>query len=233
MKLSSWYDYSQVVYVNMVTPVIIICPIHAAFEQRPRDHMRGQGCPYCSRNSILNPKNKEEIKKYWIEHKITSGKIWRQHWKCNNLHEKGYPSTPWRFFKMTTAEWVEYVWGKKIIKTKEETKKYWLKNKIKGSTAWKKHWQDNNLRVQGYPSTPWESYKMICGEWTEYVWDKKVFKTKEETKKYWLENQIKGSTIWMKHWKCKNLQNQGYCCNPWRSYKMTKSEWTKYVCGKK
>lgn len=39
------YDYSLVVYKNNKDKVEIICPIHGVFNQRPKDHMRGDGCP--------------------------------------------------------------------------------------------------------------------------------------------------------------------------------------------
>jgi hypothetical protein len=42
------YDYSKVNYINSMTPVTIICPIHGEFEQKPGDHMKGHGCPECS-----------------------------------------------------------------------------------------------------------------------------------------------------------------------------------------
>ena len=45
------YDYSQVEYVNTLTKVTIICPIHGAFEQRPKVHLGGCGCPYCGSSS--------------------------------------------------------------------------------------------------------------------------------------------------------------------------------------
>ena len=41
------YDYSKVDYVNVMTRVIIICPKHGEFEQRPNDHLRGAGCTKC------------------------------------------------------------------------------------------------------------------------------------------------------------------------------------------
>jgi hypothetical protein len=48
------YDYSQVEYVNIRTPVKIICPIHGYFWQRPHNHLKGRHgkgarCPGCSR----------------------------------------------------------------------------------------------------------------------------------------------------------------------------------------
>lgn len=42
------YDYSKVDYINSSTKIIIICPIHGQFEQRPNDHLSGKGCPNCS-----------------------------------------------------------------------------------------------------------------------------------------------------------------------------------------
>lgn len=45
------YDYSKVNYINSNTKVIIICPKHGSFEQLPLNHLRGQGCPKCSKLS--------------------------------------------------------------------------------------------------------------------------------------------------------------------------------------
>ena len=41
------YDYSQVEYVNISTPITIVCPVHGPFIQIPRDHYTGHGCPSC------------------------------------------------------------------------------------------------------------------------------------------------------------------------------------------
>lgn len=41
------YNYSQVDYKNNNTPVTIICPKHGDFQQRPSNHLRGQGCSQC------------------------------------------------------------------------------------------------------------------------------------------------------------------------------------------
>ena len=43
------YDYSKSIYINMKTPVLIFCPIHGEFYQKPYDHLRGEGCPKCGR----------------------------------------------------------------------------------------------------------------------------------------------------------------------------------------
>ena len=44
---SDRYDYSQAVYVGSQTKLIIFCPEHGPFTQRPAVHLFGQGCPAC------------------------------------------------------------------------------------------------------------------------------------------------------------------------------------------
>ena len=43
------YSYDKVDYKNQRTKVIITCPIHGDFEQTPKNHMKGQGCPLCGK----------------------------------------------------------------------------------------------------------------------------------------------------------------------------------------
>jgi hypothetical protein len=43
------YDYSQVVYVNCETHVVIICPDHGSFKKTPTLHLLGSGCNICSK----------------------------------------------------------------------------------------------------------------------------------------------------------------------------------------
>ena len=45
------YDYSKVVYVNALSKVIIVCPKHGDFDQKPASHIRGIGCPRCGDES--------------------------------------------------------------------------------------------------------------------------------------------------------------------------------------
>jgi hypothetical protein len=53
------YDYTKVVYSNSSTDVIIGCPIHGDFKQRPANHFNSDGCAKCSKLVIS-----EEYKKY-------------------------------------------------------------------------------------------------------------------------------------------------------------------------
>lgn len=43
------YDYSKVVYTKAIEKVVITCPLHGDFQQRPSAHLfgNGQGCPTC------------------------------------------------------------------------------------------------------------------------------------------------------------------------------------------
>ena len=48
LKHNGKYDYSLVEYLNLSTKIKIICPIHGVFEQIPKNHVNGFGCPKCS-----------------------------------------------------------------------------------------------------------------------------------------------------------------------------------------
>lgn len=50
---SAKYDYTKVDYIDTETPVIINCPIHGDFLQRPQDHIKGHGCPKCANQQSL------------------------------------------------------------------------------------------------------------------------------------------------------------------------------------
>lgn len=55
------YDYSKVIYVNGNTHVIIGCPSHGDFNQKPDGHMNtGRGCPKCKRSKG------EALVAYWL-----------------------------------------------------------------------------------------------------------------------------------------------------------------------
>eukprot|EP01084_Bolivina_argentea_P114354 203603_1 len=44
---NNFYDYSKVNYTNNTTKVKIKCPNHGEFMQRPKQHLRGEGCKEC------------------------------------------------------------------------------------------------------------------------------------------------------------------------------------------
>lgn len=48
IKHGDKYDYSKVNYINNITKVTIICPIHGEFEQTPHHHKKGSECKKCA-----------------------------------------------------------------------------------------------------------------------------------------------------------------------------------------
>lgn len=59
------YDYSLVDYVNANIPVTIICKNHGKFNQIPRTHIRGSGCPICKES-----KGERKIRSWLIKNNI-------------------------------------------------------------------------------------------------------------------------------------------------------------------
>ena len=50
------YIYNKTKYIDNKTKVIITCPIHGDFQQRPSDHLEGCRCPVCAKHESL-PEN--------------------------------------------------------------------------------------------------------------------------------------------------------------------------------
>ena len=48
IKHNQLYDYSLVDYKNNYTKINIKCNKHGVFEQKPQDHLNGNGCPLCA-----------------------------------------------------------------------------------------------------------------------------------------------------------------------------------------
>lgn len=53
-KHDNKYDYSKSIYINAKTKLTIICSEHGEFEQRPFNHLRGDGCSKCNGGIKLN-----------------------------------------------------------------------------------------------------------------------------------------------------------------------------------
>lgn len=50
---SNYYNYDKVIYSTTKTKVTITCPTHGDFDQRPDNHLQGQGCPECGRTKTV------------------------------------------------------------------------------------------------------------------------------------------------------------------------------------
>lgn len=64
------YDYSKVIYINAMTKVIIICPIHGEFEQIPMSHVKGHGCNLC-RHEYIKANSRDTLEEFLKKAKQT------------------------------------------------------------------------------------------------------------------------------------------------------------------
>jgi len=57
------YDYSKMFYINCSTEIVIMCPIHGEFKQKPHKHISGKECKECLKEQLLSCKLKLFIEK--------------------------------------------------------------------------------------------------------------------------------------------------------------------------
>ena len=82
------YDYSDVVYINSLTKISIICPLHGKFEQKPSVHLMGSACSICSHKEG-GLKNKRTTEQFVVEARQKHGdKYDYSKVDYNNTHEK-------------------------------------------------------------------------------------------------------------------------------------------------
>ena len=69
LKHDNKYDYSKVKYKGSNKKIDIICPIHGLFQQKPNNHLQGQGCPQCGKiKSTTKLTTEEFIQKANLKH---------------------------------------------------------------------------------------------------------------------------------------------------------------------
>ena len=75
------YSYDKLDYISNQTKVIITCPIHGDFKQRPLSHIQGNGCSNCNES-----KGEKEIARFLNKNNIS---YYRQHkfHDCRNVFE--------------------------------------------------------------------------------------------------------------------------------------------------
>lgn len=64
---NDFYDYSEVVFESSREDVVIVCPAHGKFLQKPCNHMGGRGCPTCA-NEARTLTQKEFIERSIVTH---------------------------------------------------------------------------------------------------------------------------------------------------------------------
>jgi len=89
------YDYKLCEYKGSYKPIIIICNIHGKFSQIANDHLKGNGCPYCSNRKVCDENSLSsvcpDIAKEWNYSKNSSlspddivfGSSLKVWWKCS------------------------------------------------------------------------------------------------------------------------------------------------------
>ena len=147
------YDYTDSKYVNNYTKLVIKCKEHGAFEQRPVDHFKGQGCPCCGGNKILNTdefiNRSNKIHEYKYDYSKVKYvnthtkvciicKIHGEFYQESKLHMKGF-GCPWcSKKKMDTETFIEK--SKKVHgDTYDYDKTIYVRNKDKVCITCKKH----------------------------------------------------------------------------------------------
>ncbi len=81
LKHNNFYLYSKVNYKGSIKKIIIICPKHGDFKQRPDLHLFENGCPKCSKG------NCSKIQIEWLEIKKIIDNTPIQHFH-NNIEYK-------------------------------------------------------------------------------------------------------------------------------------------------
>jgi len=59
------YKYDQTIYLHSEKPVVILCPKHGEFSQKPFKHLQGQGCPKCR-----NSKGQDAIERFLLDSNV-------------------------------------------------------------------------------------------------------------------------------------------------------------------
>ncbi len=103
------YEYHKVEYNNTKTDVCIVCKIHGDFWQTPSNHLKGQGCPYCSGNAKKWDKETCEAEahkyEYFFDFRIKSSGAYnvalRNGWLYDYVWLKKLPPTPNDYDKNT------------------------------------------------------------------------------------------------------------------------------------
>jgi hypothetical protein len=62
------YGYEEFEYVNVSTKGRITCPLHGNFYQTPNNHLKGRGCPECTRESLKEGTFKQKCEKLSIDY---------------------------------------------------------------------------------------------------------------------------------------------------------------------
>lgn len=81
------YDYSESIYEHGDKLIIIICPIHGKFEQKPRKHIEGCGCQKCGKISIITKLSNRRSQIKYVDFIKSSETIFDYKYDYSNVHD--------------------------------------------------------------------------------------------------------------------------------------------------
>jgi len=137
------YDYSKSIYINSFKELIIICPIHGDFLQKPTNHLNNCGCQKCgklkqSKKKITQKEENKKIikkiinknilqKKNFYKFKIEANKIYKNQYDYSNSIFINYVTkikiickTIGEFFQSPRSHLINYKKNKKKFIRKSE-----------------------------------------------------------------------------------------------------------------
>lgn len=139
------YNYSNSIYINSITPIKIICPIHGEFQQLPANHLNGHGCYKCSRShgeiKIENYLNNLNIE-YKSFYRISIDK---------NINPKGYAEID--FYIPSMNLFIEYNGRQHYIPIEYFGGSLELEHQQKRDEFVREYCKRNNIRLLEIPYT--------------------------------------------------------------------------------
>ena len=69
---NNYYSYTNAVYINSHTKLLITCPVHGDFNMSPNNHLNGQGCRLCN-ISTASSKRMKDLSTFINEAKAVHG----------------------------------------------------------------------------------------------------------------------------------------------------------------
>jgi hypothetical protein len=152
------YDYSKVEYINRLTQVCIICPIHGEFWQKPREHFKGKGCQKCH-ESVLEKKIKTLLEKNKIDFEPQKRFSWLKNKNPMSLD----------FYLPQYNVGIECQ-GEQHFKNREFfNKNQTFEERLEMDSLKKKLCNENNIKLLYFSSKynvpkDWDKYDVICNE---------------------------------------------------------------------
>ncbi len=133
---SNKFDYSKTKYVRNQVKVVIICPVHGEFTQRPLSHLQGNGC-----NSCNESRGEKIVSKYLKDNRIPFVRQ-KKFTTCRNVFE-----LPFDFWIPSKKVLIEYD-GEQHFKANEYFGGQQAFVNLKANDAIKSNWCiQNNIEL--------------------------------------------------------------------------------------